>query len=117
MIEDIPPVDRSARQLTSGESVPDDGSHTDLRQDGQQKSYVVLSSDERSKGFVRPVRRTYIHVGKDPIMNGIVLVKPSGNACGTRTTMSKSIAETYARCPTFYSGTFCCSCGTHRPLD
>lgn len=29
-----------------------------------QKGYVVLSAEERAKGFVRPVRRTYIHVGQ-----------------------------------------------------
>lgn len=33
---------------------------------GQQKCYLVLSEDERSKGFVRPVRRTYMHVGCRP---------------------------------------------------
>lgn len=31
---------------------------------GQQSAYLVLSEEERAKGFVRPVRRTYIHVGK-----------------------------------------------------
>lgn len=30
---------------------------------GQHKSYYILCEDERRKGFVRPVRRTYIHVG------------------------------------------------------
>ena len=29
-----------------------------------QKAYVVLTEAERAKGFVRPVRRTYVHVGK-----------------------------------------------------
>jgi hypothetical protein len=27
-----------------------------------------------------------------------------------------SLAETYARCPDFYSGTFCCTCGNHFPV-
>lgn len=31
---------------------------------GQQRGYVVLSEDERAKGFVRPVRRSYVHAGK-----------------------------------------------------
>ncbi len=31
--------------------------------DGQQKTYLVLSDAERAKGFVRPVRRSYKHVG------------------------------------------------------
>lgn len=26
-------------------------------------SYIVLTAEERAKGFVRPVRRTYVHVG------------------------------------------------------
>lgn len=31
---------------------------------GQHDIYLVLSQEERAKGFVRPVRDTYIHVGK-----------------------------------------------------
>lgn len=30
---------------------------------GQHDTYLVLSDEERAKGFVRPVRRTYRHVG------------------------------------------------------
>ncbi len=30
---------------------------------GQHQAYWVLSAEERAKGFVRPVRRSYIHVG------------------------------------------------------
>ena len=30
---------------------------------GQHKSYWVLPEEERAKGFVRPLRRSYIHVG------------------------------------------------------
>jgi hypothetical protein len=30
---------------------------------GQQACYLVLSEEERAKGFVRPVRQTYRHVG------------------------------------------------------
>lgn len=26
------------------------------------RSYVILSAEERAKGFVRPVRLTYVHV-------------------------------------------------------
>ena len=66
---------------------------------GQQKCYVVLSAEERAKGFVRPVRRTYVH-----------------DKCGVATTMGQSIAETYARDPQFYSGTFCVGCGKHFPV-
>lgn len=94
----IPPVDRNARVLTNGTPVTED--HRELLPSGQQKDYVVLSEEERRKGFVRPVRRTYRHL-----------------ACGATTTMGTALAETYARDPGFYSGTFCCNCGTHFPLD
>lgn len=66
---------------------------------GQQLDYLVLSDEERAKGFVRPVRRKYLHL-----------------KCGTVTTMGTAIAETYARNPKFYGGTFCCGCGTHFDL-
>lgn len=34
--------------------------------EGQQnKCYLILSEEERAKGFVRPYRDTYVHVGKD----------------------------------------------------
>lgn len=33
---------------------------------GQHTSYWVLSDNERKKGFVRPVRDSYIHVGVKP---------------------------------------------------
>ena len=85
-------------QLAGGGPVTPD--HRDIDPaSGQQKGYVVLTPEERAKGFVRPVRRSYIHT-----------------ACGTVTTMSIEIAETYARDPKFYSGTFCCGCRTHLPL-
>lgn len=34
--------------------------------DGQNKAYLVLSEEERAKGFVRPVRRSYVHTGEKP---------------------------------------------------
>ena len=37
--------------------------------------------------------------------------------CGSVTTMSVSLAETYARDPAFYSGTFCATCRSHFPLQ
>lgn len=66
---------------------------------GQQRDYVVLAEEERAKGFVRPVRRSYMHL-----------------KCGSLTTMAQSIAETYARDPYHYSGTFCCACRSHFPV-
>ncbi len=80
-------------------SLTTDRNDPELREtlpDGQQKTYLVLSDEERAKGFVRAVHRTYLHV-----------------ACGTTTSMGQALAETYARDPKFYSGTFCCHCGKH----
>lgn len=75
------------------------GEHLEAKPNGQQKDYVVLTAEERAKGFVEPVRRSYRH-----------------DKCGSVTTMGQALAETYARCPDFYSGTFCCHCGTHFPV-
>ena len=59
--------------LTDGSPVTSD--HREINPEtGQQKGYVVLSEDERSKGFVRPVRRTYKHL-----------------KCGSTTTMGQSL--------------------------
>lgn len=74
--------------------------HTDIDpRNGQQRGYVVLAEEERAKGFVRPVRRTYTHL-----------------KCGSDTTMAQTIAETVARDPRFYGGTFCCACRNHFPI-
>lgn len=93
------PVDRSAVQLTDGSPVPEDHSHTEKLRGGQQKDYIVLSEAERGKGFVRPYRDAYRHA-----------------KCGKITTMGRALAETYARDPDFYSGTFCTHCGAHFPV-
>jgi hypothetical protein len=119
-MSDVPKVDRTQRVLTDGKPVPDDWSHTEKRGDGQQKAYVVLTEAERAKGWVRPYRDSYIHVGvggaeidpNNPALSGL---KPPG--CGVLTRMGKALAETYARDPGFYSGTFCCGCRAHFPLD
>jgi hypothetical protein len=52
-------------ELTNGQPVTPEALEIDPRT-GQQKGYVVLSPEERAKGFVRPVRRSYIHVGCRP---------------------------------------------------
>lgn len=111
------PVDRDARVLSKTNAPVTDG-HLEINPaSGQQKDYVVLSPEERAKGFVRPVRASYVHVGLDPVTKGSVLIKPGIKGCGIRTSMAQNIAETYARDPKFYSGTFCCSCREHRPLE
>ena len=72
---------------------------TTIQPDGMQTNYIVLSDEERAKGFVRPVRRSYVH-----------------EKCGVLTTMGQAIAETYARNPAFYGATFCCGCRSHFPV-
>lgn len=66
---------------------------------GMQKTYLVLSDEERAKGFVRPVRSSYQHL-----------------ICGTITSMGRALAETYARDPKFYGGTYCVGCQGHFPV-
>lgn len=66
---------------------------------GQQEGYVVLAEEEIAKGYVRPFRKSYRHL-----------------KCGVVTTMGDTLAATYARDPFFYSGTFCCGCGSHFPV-
>lgn len=90
--------DQPKTTLTDGSPVTPDHREIDPRT-GMQKGYVVLSDEERAKGFVRPVRTTYIH-----------------DKCGTVTRMGQAIAETYARNPFFYSGTYCVGCRTHLPV-
>jgi len=63
--EQIPPVDRS-NLCTVGEAVAPGVPNTELKPDGQQKGYVILCDEERRKGFVRPVRQKYVHVGTRP---------------------------------------------------
>lgn len=118
-MNDTPPVDRSARVLANGS--PETPDHREINPaTGQQKAYIVLSAEERAKGFVRPVRQTYTHVGAVTDMvndfNGMEWKQRIGG-CGTDTTMGLAIAETYARDPGFYSGTFCCFCRKHKPLN
>lgn len=85
----------------------------------QNKKYLVLSEEERAKGFVRPLRRSYIHVGvggheidpNDPSKHG-----RTGNACGALTSMGLALCETYARDPKFYGATYCTGCSKHLPV-
>jgi hypothetical protein len=86
------------RTLVSGDPVTDDHRTIDPTT-GLQRDYVVLSDEERAKGFERPYRETYVHT-----------------VCGVETRMHQKIAETYARQHDFYSGTFCVACRAHFPL-
>ena len=80
-------------------SDPRDPGLKEVGENGMQKSYLVMGEQERAEGFVRPVRDSYVHL-----------------KCGTATTMGRAIAETYARDPLFYGGTYCASCRDHFPV-
>ena len=49
--------------LTTDPDDPDLGHGSDDHQVPQNKKYLVLSEEELAKGFVRPLRTGYIHVG------------------------------------------------------
>lgn len=140
-----------APKTTLSDGSPVTSDHRELKANGQQRGYVVLSDEERAKGFVRPVRLSYVHVGRPgpryPLRDPTVEERESwgdevakyeeypesehpvlgrfwtqqeldsiGVGCGTVTTMSRAIAETYAREPGFYGATFCCGCHAHLPV-
>ena len=94
-------ADEPRETLTDGRQIYPDHRNkiTEGPRKGQQQDYVVLAEEERAKGFVRPVRHSYKHL-----------------TCGVVTTMGQTLAETYARDPNFYSGTFCCGCRAHFPV-
>jgi hypothetical protein len=60
-----PPVDRSNMCTTSGEPVEKVRAEQ-TEAIGQHKGYIVLCAEERAKGFVRPYRDRYQHVGRKP---------------------------------------------------
>lgn len=66
----------------------------------QHNKYLVLSDEEISKGFIRPLRDKYVH-----------------KTCGVVTSMHIKIAETYARDPYFYGATYCTHCKKHLPVS
>lgn len=137
----------SKTTLTDGSPVTPDHREIDSAT-GMQKGYVVLSAEERAKGFVRPVRDSYRHVGtrpqhptrkltyeekeryadcgyvlfeiypedRLPVTGRFWTLAQLNSGCGAVTTMSRPLAETYAREPGFYSGTFCCGCRQHFPV-
>ena len=87
-------------KTTLADGTPVTDSHREIDPaTGLQKGYVVLSEEERAKGLVRPIRASYVH-----------------EVCQGITTMAPSIAETYARKPDFYTGTYCSICRTHFPV-
>ena len=87
-------------EITTDPNDPRLGHGVDNKPVPQSEVYLVLSEEERKKGFVRPFRNKYIH-----------------KTCGTETMMSRAISETYARDPKFYGSTYCVHCGMHKPVS
>ncbi len=92
-------TDEPRRTLVDGKQIYPEHSNIKADGSGMQNDYVVLAEEERAKGYVRPLRLSYRHL-----------------RCGAVTQMHREIAQTYARDPFFYSGTYCCSCLTHYPV-
>ena len=136
--------DHEGRQIctTSGEA-PSKVRAEQTEETGQHKSYVVLCEEERAKGFVRPYRDSYRHVGRLSPKSHVCVCghgphklnrcgycecgtfAASGlddgtqvriEGCGTVTTMGRALSETYARDPKFYGATFCVDCNRHLPV-
>lgn len=134
-------------------SVTDDRADPRLRHGVDDKPvpmaevYLVLPEAERARGYVRPYRDAYTHVGSRPkhptrdltaeerATNGDRYVAyepyPDGetvvgrfwtaeqlaSGCGAKTIMGRALSETYARQPTFYGATYCAGCLMHRPVE
>lgn len=85
--------------LTTDPKDPRLGHGSDSAPVPQNEVYLVLSEEERAKGFVRPYRDAYRH-----------------RTCNAITTMGRALSETYARDPKFYGATYCVHCRMHRPV-
>lgn len=85
--------------LTTNRADPRLGHGVDTEPRDQHEVYLVLSDDERAKGFIRPLRRSYTHT-----------------TCHSSTRMGLALCETYARDPKFYGSTYCCGCRMHLPV-
>lgn len=104
--------------LTDDVNDPRLGYGVDDREVPQNEVYLVLSEEERAKGFIRPVRKTYVHhYMEDGSRVPYPLVSLKGvKGCGAATTMALPLAETYARDPKFYGATYCAGCKKHLPV-
>lgn len=90
-------------RLTDDPADPALGHGVDAEPIEQHDVYLVLSDEERAKGFVRPYEDRYVHA---PYLGG----------CGEVTRMGVALSETYARNPHFYGATYCVGCRMHKPV-
>ena len=86
----------------------------------QNKTYLVLSQAERAKGFIRPLRRSYVHYywldrRDEPLPTVLTSLHEIGG-CGALTAMGLALSETYAHDPKFYGSTWCVGCNYHFPV-
>jgi hypothetical protein len=92
--------------LTTDPNDPRLGHGIDTERGPQNEVYLVLSAEERKRGWVRPLRQSYTHSvtggGKLP--------------CRVSTRMGLALSETYAKDPLFYGATYCVGCGLHLPV-
>lgn len=132
--------------LTTDPNDPRLGRGVDTQPTAQHEVYLVLSEEERAKGFVRPYRDRYIHIGKRPrhplrdltpeererypeyvkfeaypegdtkIGRYWTQAQLDSKGCGTETIMGRELSETYARNPHFYGATYCVGCQMHLPV-
>lgn len=75
---------------------PEEFDYGERQEDGQFENYPTIDEGE----FEQKIRKTYVH-GK----------------CGTKTTMTRDLAESVARDPTYYAKTFCTGCREHVPVS
>lgn len=104
---------------TTDPNDPTLGHGTDEEPIPQHDTYLILSDEERAKGFIRPVRKTYVHMYmEDGSAVPYPIVSFKGiKGCHTATTMGTPLAETYARDPSFYGATYCVGCQKHLPVS
>jgi hypothetical protein len=113
-------TDSQRRQIctTSGEA-PSKVRAEQVEETGQHKSYIVLCDAERAKGFVRPYRDAYKHVGRvqEMVNDAGETFEIRVGGCQSVTTMGRALSETYARDPKFYGATMCVRCNRHLPVS
>lgn len=101
-------------------SDPQDARLSRTKESGMQEAYLVLSEEERAAGYVRPVRKRYVHTYMlDGSRVPVVLTTEDRlniGGCGALTTMATAIAQTFATNPSYYSATYCTGCRAHFPV-
>lgn len=114
-----PPSDTEPHMaLTSDPADPRLGHGVDTTPVPQNDVYLVLSEEDRAKGYVRPLRRSYVHrfTADHADLPAVIVEGTLFGGCGGVTTMALPLCETYAVDPKFYGATYCTGCGQHRPV-